>query len=490
MSESLALSDEEAEEAPSPSNPKLRVDVFLRLFRIEELSDGAKDKIKSILNRLVAKQYAAGSIILREGDADAANEMLVFTHGRVAVGEQEQLVLPSPFYIGEERVLKGSWPTATFQAKTKCRCYSLTSETVADLVMKGGFDLERILRLRAFERTLAMHGLHVSVLRDAVFVKHFMSFLVERYSAENLKFLVEMMRFKRDVTPKDSFETVYARFSVIWDAYLRPWDDMSNVCALECPPETVNQVTQAKEEACKSKSAKTLAAVLDPLAIKVKSVVENDLLPAFVKSMRYVVFLRERFPHVERDHRETMSSAIQWTVGPTKVLKHLMEGVATDQHSDETDHHHHQRRRSVSAKQHSQPNRFAIESGDIAAAPAADYQSAGLSGDKSARSARPALQLKLSNMAQELERLDREAEDAAADVEVKKKGWQNSAASRLRRLSKKNPHAVQPAPDPDDVDISTAFDEGALSSPDEDGSPPPSDRFQKTTSADSRCVLC
>lgn len=206
----------------------LSIDVFLSLFRIEreQLSSNTIDKINAVISSLERRLYSPGELIVQQGDPTAPNEMLIFVSGKVkiltnlqplkttpsnAVGrdepanrpadhaatlkECEVIVLSAPFFIGEERVLRGSWSTATYKSeKPGCTCFVLKEDCIVSLMMTGGFDLERTLRLRAFERTLAKHGLHVSILRDTLFVEHFMKYLARHYAAENLRFLVDLIR--------------------------------------------------------------------------------------------------------------------------------------------------------------------------------------------------------------------------------------------------------------------------------------------------------
>lgn len=206
----------------------LSIDVFLSLFRIEreQLTTNTIDKMNAVISSLERRRYSPDQLIVQQGDPAAPNEMLIFVSGKVKVltnlhplktppsevvgteetanrpadhaatlNECEVIVLCAPFFIGEERVLRGSWSTATYKAeKPGCTCFVLNEDSIVSLMMTGGFDLERTLRLRAFERTLAKHGLHVSILRDALFVDHFMKYLVRHYAAENLRFLVDLIR--------------------------------------------------------------------------------------------------------------------------------------------------------------------------------------------------------------------------------------------------------------------------------------------------------
>lgn len=212
---------------PPPSVKKrgLGVEVFLKLFRIdrESLSATTAQRIHAIISELECRCFDAGETILELGDPIAPNELLVFVNGAVDVRTSAKppspeadastnlaespieqpadahgmdgLRLRAPFFIGEERVLRGSWSTATYVASNGgCKCFVLNEEQIASLMTTGGFCIERTLHMRAFERTLAKHGLHVSILRDTVFVEHFMTFLVKHYAAENLRFLVDLMR--------------------------------------------------------------------------------------------------------------------------------------------------------------------------------------------------------------------------------------------------------------------------------------------------------
>ncbi|KAJ8601543.1 hypothetical protein CTAYLR_005210 [Chrysophaeum taylorii] len=429
----------------------LTVDKFLRLFRIERetLAPSTTDKIRNIIMRLEVRYYDPGAVVLQQGDPSAPNELLMFVEGELnahtsakttssrtsksadpledlparAIGDEEVL-LAAPFFIGEERVLKGSWPTATYRAgEMRCKCFVMNEAHVTSLTMTGGFDLDRTLRLRAFERTLAKHGMHVSILRDTIFVDHFMGYLVRQYSAENLRFLVDLMQFKREVGPKDSFETVRARFVVIWDAYMRPWGNMSNVCALECPSEVLDQARGTKEQACATKSSKRLAAVLDPIAKRVKKFIEINLLPAFVKSRNYLTFLSERFPFVEKG-KESMT----WAVGAKVMKKQFKEtgGQSAQTPPYPVDVRVNQR---AAIPRISTPLVFARQRTSHSMLPLSEIQSVPLfaANNKTSTtipSIRPVLMAKLAGMAEELNEIDRNFQ-ASGDPLLDAARWGN-----------------------------------------------------------------
>ena len=246
----------------------LPFDTFFALFRVdgEHCSGETLERLRWVLASLTERAYQPGEVVQREGDAATPAEMLVFTRGTVevecaprrssrsaapadapaaagaleadgddadapapapAAGEEKgrpsrrsrddrsTAVLSAPFFVGEERVLRGSWPTATYRVAGDagtCSAFVLTEENLNALVATGGFDLERTLRLRAFERTIAKHGMHTSVLRDAVFVDHMMSYLARSSEAENLRFLVDLMQFKRDFDARGGFTERHRRF--------------------------------------------------------------------------------------------------------------------------------------------------------------------------------------------------------------------------------------------------------------------------------------
>ena len=451
----------------------LPIDVFLKLFRIDRdsLQPSVLEKIRDIIARLPTRKYEPTETIVRQGDAKAKNELLVFVHGDVLVwshifktssaesltadsalaapppfsrtsrsslgslddytplvNKDMVLTLHSPFYIGEERVLRGSWPTATYRASddSSCTCHVLTERDIAALMLTGGFDLERTLRLRAFERTLAKHGMHVSVLRDAVFVDHFMAYLVKLYAAENLRFMVDLMKFKRDVDPGTDFEIAFERFEAIWDAYVRPWGAMSNVCAIEVPLALVEQITKARADAVAeafppSQSAEVLLSVFDPAAKRVKKFLETEMLPDFVRSASYPAFLKERFPLLERDR--AFSTVGNRGVG-TKVLKPPGASPPTT------------RQRGIGSGS-SLPDRGSSDSVDVARHhhhhpkalhPAIQQQHAEFRNNNNGAckspvlSARPSLQLKLANMADELSEIERNASVQSNAIRRKSSG--------------------------------------------------------------------
>lgn len=394
----------------------LSVDLFCRLFRVDVVTASSADKVAAIVRSLEKRWYSPGQVMVRQGDAVAANELLIFVEGQVKVQSVSQRVqsdapdgapphvdehvLQAPFFIGEERVLRGSWPTATFSAGTEaCKCVVVTEGAIHMLNRTGLFNLERTLRLRAFERTLGKHGMHVSVLRDSVFVEHFLAFLLRLYSAEDLRFLVDVMRFKRDVDNRDAFDVVSARFLPLWDAYLRPWDTMSNVCAIDCPAELLEHVKAAKDRAMAGKNARQLAVVLDPVAKRVKRRIETHMLPAFVKSPCYPGFLRERFPIVEKESKAGASGSVQLAFVPKVRKGGAMETDSTASTGSRAGRSMSVVRRIWSWPQGRSPAETAATCSDAAST----------HGRLSTKGpgARPALQAKLAIMSEELNEIER-----------------------------------------------------------------------------------
>ena len=330
------------------------------------------------------------------------------------------LALRAPFYIGEERVLRGSWPTATYVAgRRACHCYVLTERDIAALMLTGGFDLERTLRLRAFERTLAKHGMHVSVLRDAIFVDHFMAFLLRLYAAENLRFLVDLMstsyfvnfltyspaEFKRDVDVGADFDVAEERFEELWDLYMRPWGAMSNVCAIECPPVVVDQITKARTDALKQQQTATLLSVFDPAARRVKKYLETDTLPDFVRSPGYPAFLRERFPE---DNKTNGTANNGPRTATTKAI--AKPAVATSSTASLKRHQRHTSGCDAAADSSDIDSRI-YDPGLATRRPRrpGDQPQEGRFKSAAGLSARPSLQLKLANMTDELNDIERSA---------------------------------------------------------------------------------
>jgi len=376
----------------------------------------------------------------------------------------------APFYVGEERVLRGSWPTATYRAAPgggTCYCYVLTERDIAALMLTGGFDLERTLRLRAFERTLAKHGMHVSVLRDAVFVDHFMAYLVKFYAAENLRFMVDLMKLKRDVEPGVAdLDVAEERFEAIWDAYFRPWGAMSNVCAVECPPLVVEQIAKARTDALAffstgdrekdddeadddddddveaatwprddrdvAVAVEALLAVLDPAAKRVKKFLELEMLPAFVRSPHYPAFLRERFPLLEqRDRRAFVGNR---GGGTTKGLLKPSPSSSPDVGSRDIVAggslllSRAQKVPSLGDAPFTAMTDFRRSLGGLPSRETIELQKLGnnrlaLSSRGNVLSARPSLQLKLATMADELNEIERNASQQQ-DVRRKSSHWE------------------------------------------------------------------
>lgn len=208
---------------------------------------------------------------------------------------------------------------------------------------------------------------------------------------------------------------------MIWVAYITPWDDMSNVCAIECPVDIVEQVKKAKERTCDAKSATGLASILDPVAKRVKRFIESNNLPAFVKSSNYSVFLKERFPYVEKN-KDSISCSLHW-VRSTKNMKSFI-GADADAHfpiehcsSDPKAAPIRSRQWLANPLSSATPmrataNHHSIGQGQTAMHPTA-WNMRGTSKTLTGLSARPALQIKLANMAHDLLEIERDVGDYA-----------------------------------------------------------------------------
>lgn len=223
---------------------------------------------------------------------------------------------------------------------------------------------------------------------------------------------------------------------MIWEAYIQPWDTMSNVCAIECPVDVIDRVKRIKEKTCANKNAKRLTALLDPVARRVKHAIETDMLPAFVKSSNYVVFLQERFPMADKNMETT--PVVVHRAGATKVVKQQKEGETNNSSSGEAN--------SDSKNNHSRPKprqgstlTFATQLLANPAPPSptnllqASSQSSSRNLQKASTrnlvgvTARPALQAKLAIMADELNEIER---DAALTIKFKRKAAAKPEARR------------------------------------------------------------
>jgi hypothetical protein len=153
--------------------------------------------------------------------------------------------------------------------------------------------LERTLRLRAFERALAKRGACASVLRDAPFVDHFLHFLVRIHEAENLRFLVELMRFKRENDKRADFDAVARHFDVVWNEFVQPWGSLANVAAIDVPHKLLEAARLRAKEVRAKRDASELSKCFDAVALRVKGLVDAELLPAFINGPTCVPMLRK-----------------------------------------------------------------------------------------------------------------------------------------------------------------------------------------------------
>jgi hypothetical protein len=104
------------------------------------------------------------------------------------------------------------------------------------------------------------------------------------------------MRFKRDFDGRGGFGERRERLDQLWAAYMRPWDTMANVTAINCEPAVLAHAERERAAAVRDENSRRLMAALDPVALRVKRDLDRTSLPAFVDSQHYVNFVRERFP--------------------------------------------------------------------------------------------------------------------------------------------------------------------------------------------------
>ncbi|KAJ1450241.1 hypothetical protein M885DRAFT_532942 [Pelagophyceae sp. CCMP2097] len=364
--------------ASDGSDEGLDLDLFLRVFRIDAslLHADVVDRLRAVVKSVAERTFEKGDVVIEQGDAAAASELLVFVEGQAEVHlkpasqikrpgaaaarawsphgsqpaaawattnddpderrssyetideesdtlselglatggaffaqdqkrnvqgpEVDVAVVSAPFFVGEARVLRSSWPNATYIVCSEtAKTFVLTCDDVLALTAAGGFSLERTLRLRAFERALAKRGACASFLRDAPFVDHFLHFLVRIHEAENLRFLVDVMRFKRENDKRSDFDAVARHFDVVWNEFVQPWGPMANVAAIDVPHKLLETARLRAKEVRAERDASELSKCFDALALRVKGLVDAELLPAFINGPTYSAFIAQRFPLTE-----------------------------------------------------------------------------------------------------------------------------------------------------------------------------------------------
>lgn len=181
----------------------------------------------------------------------------------------------------------------------------------------------------------------------------------------------------------------------------------------------VEQVKKAKERTCDAKSTTRLASILDPVAKRVKRFIESNMLPSFVKSRNYSVFLKERFPYIEKN-KDSISSALHW-IRSTKDMKHLIEADVDahfpNEHGSSDPNALHTRARQWLANPLSSATPTRPTAGHHSIGPGQtviQHTGSNIRGSPKTLpglSARPALQLKLAHMAHDLLEIERDAGD-------------------------------------------------------------------------------
>jgi CRP/FNR family cyclic AMP-dependent transcriptional regulator len=131
---------------------------FKKIYLLQDLE---KDEIQEVLNRTKPRDFAAGSVIIQEGEP--GNSMFIMVSGEVEITKQLTLVLDEDtpkervftrlkaengVYFGEMSLLENETRSATVTASTDCHLLELNQKDFLDLIkQKSAMGVKLLLRL-------------------------------------------------------------------------------------------------------------------------------------------------------------------------------------------------------------------------------------------------------------------------------------------------------------------------------------------------------